>query len=159
MVKPVHPSNSTVQSNAETAIIASLADLLGIDLVLGPRQIQLNNGAHVVVDAATEDLSVVVEAYAHQGRLKGAQPKKIAQDILKLALIRQQPGHRSARAIIALADQAADDSITGWLREAAATWQIEIMTVNLPAELKDSIRAAQTRQVMVNVDQVVDEVT
>jgi hypothetical protein len=76
------------------------------------------------VDAATADRSTVVEAYARQGKLKGAQLKKIAQDILKLALLKRQPGHERTETIIAFASQEAHDSISGWLQEAAAEFGV-----------------------------------
>jgi hypothetical protein len=78
----------------------------------------------IEVDAATADRSTVVEAYARQGKLKGAQLKKIAQDILKLALLKRQPGHERTETIIAFASQEAHDSISGWLQEAAAEFGV-----------------------------------
>ena len=104
------------------------------------------------------DESVVVEAYAHQGKLKGAQSKKIAQEILKLALLKREVGRENTQTIVALASQEARDSITGWLLQAAVAFDVQLRVVDVPQKLRDAILQAQVRQVMVNLDEVADDV-
>jgi len=154
---PEHLSNSAVQLKAANEIIAALGADLGVAFSRRPRRIQLSTGANVEVDAATEDEKIVVEAYARQGKLKGAQPKKIAQDILKLALLKKERDREETRTIIAFASTAARDSIAGWLREAAYAFGVELMTVSVSDELRAEILSAQARQVMVNLDLVADD--
>jgi hypothetical protein len=154
---PERLSNSVVQSKAAGEIIAALNRQLGIALSPRPCWIRLTTGAYVEVDAATADEKVVAEAYARQGRLKGAQPKKIAQDILKLALLKREAGREETQTIIALASVEALDSISGWLRDAAHAFEVELRVVEIPDELRAKIRAAQARQVMVNLDYVADD--
>jgi hypothetical protein len=101
---------------------------------------------------------VVVEAYARQGRLKGAQPKKIAQDILKLALFKRVPGREGTRAVIAFASPEAHRSITGWLQHAADSFGVEFVVVEITDQTRTAIRAAQDRQIMANNDVVADDV-
>lgn len=142
-------SNSSVQTEAERVIVARLAEAEGLTLLSKPGKIAVGS-ASVNVDAATADETVLVEAYARQGRLKGSQPKKIAQDILKLALIKMQPGRESTRAIVAFASQEACDSVTGWLKQAANSFDVEFRVVDIGADLRARIEAAQRLQVMVN---------
>lgn len=59
----VHQSNSATQNRAEAEIVAALARSLGVALSK-PGRIVLAGGASIEVDAATADMSVIVEAYA-----------------------------------------------------------------------------------------------
>jgi hypothetical protein len=154
---PEQLSNSNVQSRAADEIIAALNRKLEIAFSPRPLRIQLSSGAHIEVDAATDDEKIVAEAYARQGKLKGAQPKKIAQDILKLALLKLEAGREDTRTIIALASADARDSITGWFLDASHAFGVELQVVDLPDDLRNEIRAAQARQVMVNLDFVADD--
>jgi hypothetical protein len=153
-----HLSSSRVQRDAEVQILESLARRDGFSGLTRAQPIHIAAGVRVEVDGATPGENVLVEVYARQGSLKGAQLKKIAQDILKLALVRTEPGRESTRAVIAFASQEAHDSISGWLRQAAITFGVELTVVEIPEELRDRIRHAQDRQMMVNADQVVDDV-
>src|SRR5699024_7253971 len=109
-------------------------------------------GGFVQLDAGSDDESILVEAYARQGKLKGAQIKKISQGILKLALLKRDPRMSDSRAIAVFASEEARDSITGWIRSAAEQFGIELLVVDIPNTLRDEIKAAQARQVMVNVE-------
>ena len=153
-----HLSSSVIQTMAEKKIVAAVAAGRGIKLICKPGKITLAGGVNIEVDAATADESVVVEAYARQGKLKGAQPKKIAQDILKLALLKREAGRERTEAIVAFASQQARDSISGWLRQAAETFDVQLEVVDIPQDLRDQILQAPSRQVMVNLDQVADDV-
>jgi len=153
-----HLSSSRVQRDAEAEILASLARRAGFSGLAYAGPIQIAGGVRVEVDGATPGAGVLVEAYARQGSLKGAQLKKIAQDILKLALVKTEPGRETTRTVIAFASQDAHDSITGWLNQAARTFGVELTVVEIPEELRDRIRRAQDRQMMVNADQVADDV-
>jgi hypothetical protein len=155
---PEHPSSSAVQTKAERKIVCALARKCGIELVHQPGKILLGGGVYVEVDGATPDLSVVVEAYARQGKLKGAQLKKISQDILKLALLKRESGHEIRRAVIAFASQEARASISGWIQQAAVAFGIEFIVVEIPEELRAEIRDAQDRAIMVNLDHVAGDI-
>jgi hypothetical protein len=83
--------------------------------------------------------------------MKGSQPKKVAQDALKLITLRRS--HEGSRLVLAFADEAAARSVLGgkgWLAEALATWEIEVRVVELTAEMRAQITAVQARQRMVN---------
>lgn len=153
-----HPSSSLTQLRAEKEIVEALARRLDVDLRLRPGKVTVADGVAIEVDAASADFSVVVEAYARQGRLKGAQPKKIAQDILKLALFKRIPGREATRAVIAFASPEARKSVTGWLQHAADSFGVELVVVEVTDQTRAAIQAAQDRQIMVNNDVVADDV-
>ncbi|OFS14467.1 hypothetical protein HMPREF3086_14805 [Dietzia sp. HMSC21D01] len=115
----------------------------------------------IQLDARSEDGKFAVEAYARQGRLKGGQRKKIAQDVLKLALLRSEPGYRDVRPIIVFASEEARSSITGWVKHAASVFGVELHVVDIDPGLRNAILATQRRQRMVNADlaAVADDLT
>jgi hypothetical protein len=141
-------STSDEQLRAEPLILSGIATRLGVDLV--PRSLSLPRGARVDVDGVAPDESVFVEVFAHQGRLRGGQFHKVARDALKLITLAQS--RREARLVIAFADEDAAKCVTGksWLAEALSTWEIEVIVVDLEAVVRQGLRAAQARQVMVN---------
>ncbi len=157
-----HMSDSTVQRNAEAAIINSLAESLGTPGALKPKRVAVPGGAFVELDASSDDDSVLVEAYARQGRLQGAQLKKVSQDILKLAFLKGDKARSASRAVIVFASEEACASITGWVRAAADHFRVELLVVDIPESVRVEIRAAQARLVMVNLvipaDEVADDV-
>lgn len=108
-----HLSDSAVQRNAEGAIVQALAKRLGFEGALKAKRVAVLGGGYVQLDACSEDDRILVEAYVRQGKLKGAQIKKISQDILKLALLKRDPQLRDSRAIAVFASVEARDSITG----------------------------------------------
>lgn len=152
-----HQSDSRVQRQAEAVIVHALAAQLGLDGALHPKRLPTLGGTFVQVDACSQDGNVLVEAYARQGVLKGAQIKKISQDILKLAMLKGDAAAPESRAIIVFASEEALSSITGWVRAAADHFGVELLVVDIPEPMREEIRAAQARQVMVNVEVSADE--
>jgi hypothetical protein len=148
---PAHQSDSAVQRTAELAIVEALAEQLGVVLNAGG-SVTLSGGARIQVDAVSEDRKIVVEAYARQGQLKGGQRKKIAQDVLKLTLLRKEPAFADARPIIVFASTEARSSITGWVQHAADVFGVELHVVDIDTSLRARILATQEAQKMVNVD-------
>jgi hypothetical protein len=148
-------SDSAVQRLAEADIIAALAADEGLSFIEQPGRVALTGDVWVEVDARTEDGSVFVEAYARQGSLKGAQLKKIGQDVLKLALLKREADYSDARVIIAFASEEARNSVRGWLRQAAESFGVELLVVSISSDLRAAILSAQSRQLMVNIDATV----
>jgi hypothetical protein len=125
-----------------------MSKLLGVELA--PRSLRLDGGARVDVDGAAPHESVLVEIFAHQGRLKGAQFHKVARDALKLITLgRSRDG---SKLIIAFADPEAAACVTGasWLAEALRSWEIEVLVVELDDTVRTGLRETQARQVMIN---------
>jgi hypothetical protein len=143
-----HQSDSHEQRSAEPLILAGVSAVVGVELA--PRSLRLAGGARGDVDGVAPDESVLVEIFAHQGRLKGAQFHKVARDALKLITLgRDRSG---CRLIIAFADAdaAACVSARSWLAEALRVWGIEVLVVDLSDEIRAGLRSAQVRQIMVN---------
>jgi hypothetical protein len=101
-------------------------------------------------DSAVRCSLVLVEIFAHQGRLRGAQFHKVARDALKLITLRRV--YPDSRLIIAFAnaDAARHVEAESWLAEALRVWEVEVLTVELGNEIRAGIRLAQRRQVMIN---------
>ena len=141
-------SRSDEQRAAEEVIRDEVSRRLGVALV--PKQLQLPGGARVDVDGVSPDEKVVVEIFAHQGGLRGGQFHKVARDALKLiTLVRARPGTRT---ILGLASDAAAKAVSGrsWLAEALRTFDVEVLVVELPPDVRSGLVAAQHRQRMVN---------
>jgi hypothetical protein len=140
-----HPSDSQAQRDAEVAIIAALSAQLGEPLA--KTSVATGNGRRVELDGSTADLSVLVEAYAHEGALRGGQPKKLATDALKLTWIGRQVGAK--RLVLAVADRKVESYLqrpTAWLTQALIDLGVEVIRVDLDDATVSNLRAAQTVQ-------------
>lgn len=152
MLGPTNESDATApagdsreQREAGAVMVAALAKRLGI--ALAPRRISLPDGGRLEIDATSDDLSVLCEAWAHQGPPKSAQRHKVLTDAFKLTFAARIVGG-SPRLILLFSDKAATTPFVGkgWAPEALRTNGIEIAVVALPQELSDRVRAAQARQ-------------
>lgn len=141
-----HPSDSEAQIVAEATILDALGKALGVSLSQGA-EVELGN-SRVRPDGVASDDSIFVEVFAHIGKLRGGQMHKVSTDALKLLAIRDV--HPTARLILAFADRAAAESVSGWKAETLAANGIELRTVDLDPAERATIEAAQTRQKMVN---------
>ena len=142
----MHPSNSEAQIKAEGMVLNALAAALKVPLSRGS-EVSLAN-SRVQPDGVGPNASIFVEVFAHIGKLRGGQKHKVSTDALKLLAIREV--HPAARLILAFADEAAANSISGWKAETLAANGIEIHTVDLDPAERATIEAAQARQRMVN---------
>lgn len=140
----LHASDSTEQRTAEVAIVAAVSGIVGVPLT--PARITIAD-ARVEIDGASEDRSVLVEAYARIGAVRGGQPKKLATDAFKLAWAGEKLG--AQRLIIAVAGEEADAYLRragAWLTAALRDANVEIIHVPLSVELRESLADAQARQ-------------
>lgn len=143
-----HQSDSAAQRSAEPLIRDGVAAVLGVSLE--PESIKLPGGARADVDGVAQDYSVLVEIFAHQGRLKGGQFHKVARDALKLITLKRT--YPDARLAIAFGDSDAAACVTGksWLAESLRDWEVDVIVVELDESIRDGLRVAQVAQVMVN---------
>lgn len=144
-IDDAHPSDSHAQRDAEVVIVAALSVKLGISL--RKTSIPTSNSGRVEIDGATEDLSVLVEVYAHQGAVRGGQTKKLATDALKLTWIGQQVG--ATRLILAVADERVESYLhrpKAWLTQALVDLQVDVVLVDLEDTTLRALRDAQTLQ-------------
>jgi hypothetical protein len=142
---PVPPGDSSEQREAEAIMVGLLAEEIGVQLA--PRRIDLADGRRVEIDAATEDLSVLAEAWAHQGAPKAAQRNKVITDAFKLVFASRM-AESDSRLILLLSDEAAAAPFRGrsWYSAALTEFGVEILVVDLPSDTRRAVRAAQNRQ-------------
>ena len=92
----------------------------------------------------------LVEIWAHQGKAKSAQKHKVMTDVTKLVFARSlllASEQSSCRLILCFTDELAAHFKRGsWMAQAIKSAGIEIVVIDLPEELRERIRIAQTRQ-------------
>ncbi|MGW9113101.1 hypothetical protein [Microbacterium sp. NPDC055683] len=140
-----HPSDSKAQRDAEVVILASLSEQIAVPL--SKASIPTGNGGRVEIDGASDDLSVLVEVYARQGTLAGAQPKKLATDALKLTWIGAHVGAK--RLILAVADARVEAYLrrpTAWLTQALIDLGVEVIRVEVGEATAEALHRAQQTQ-------------
>jgi hypothetical protein len=137
-----HASDSAVQREAEIEILRGVSHRLAKPLA--KLRVDLPGGTWVEVDGAAADLSVFAEAFARQGGMKGGQKRKVALDVLKLITLRRV--YPSAQLVLAFCDDAAVESLTGWIAEAIETWNVDRMVVPLDPGLRARLIEVQARQ-------------
>lgn len=138
--------NTREQREAEGVMLRLLGERLG--LTLRPRRISLPDGIRVELDGADEELSVLVEAWAHQGPPKVAQKHKVLADAFKLLYVASTLP-TPPRLVLCLSDHAAARHFTdarSWAAQALRSFGMQVEVVDLPADLRTSITAAQERQ-------------
>ncbi len=138
------PGDSREQQEAEREMVAALASQLGV--ALAPRRVEFGSDVRVELDAASDDLSVLVEAWAHQGPVKGAQRYKVLTDAFKLAFVGRELGGTRRLILLLSDDQAAQKFAGGWAAAALRQSGVEIVVVDLDQETRQRVRAAQARQ-------------
>lgn len=126
-------------------MLGALEESLGVPLA--KTSIATANGGHVEIDAASSDLSVLVEIFAHRGKVLSGQGRKLAQDVLKLTWIRERAG--AERIVLAIADPAVELYLTrpkAWLTQAISDLGVEVIRVELDAETTAALERAQVTQ-------------
>lgn len=148
-----HPSDSLAQRNAEAVLRGLLGHRLGMEL--RTKRVDLGDQAYVEIDGVNSDRRVICEIYCRIGKLLPAQKKKIAADILKL-MVAEKALTGKWRKILCFADATAAAEVRGrsWLAKAAALEGFEILVLDLPSEIRESIVSAQARQVMINREEI-----
>ncbi len=138
--------DSSEQRNAERWMLADLSRRLDVRLV--PRRMAVAGVLRVELDGGDEDLTVLVEAWAHQGPPKPAQRNKVLADALKLVWVASTLPRRP-RLVLCLSDHQAAAPFTGersWAARALADLGVEVVVVDLPVDIRAAVVAAQLRQ-------------
>jgi hypothetical protein len=141
------PGDSREQRRAEAVMLDLLGARLG--LTLQPRRIPVGgNGARVEIDGADENLTTLVEAWAHHGRPKVAQKNKVLADALKLLHVAGTLTP-SPRLVLCLCDAEAAHHFTtarSWAADALRAFGIGVEVVELPVDVREAVLTAQRRQ-------------
>jgi hypothetical protein len=140
-----HTAISGIQLAAEEPIRLLLREEYGD---LKPGKIILSDGSHVSVDGLSDDGLTIVEIFCRQGSLLDGQKKKVARDILKLAMLKAEDPER--RVVFCYANTKLEGHLKGgsWLAKAATHFQVELKNLQhtLPKELEEDLEAAQRLQ-------------
>lgn len=142
---PAQPGDSTEQRAAEYHMLLELGRRLGGGI--GPRRVTIGS-ARVELDGADEPLGVLVEIWAHQGPVKGAQRLKVLTDAFKLSWVAGRIGGHP-RLIICMSDDEPASyfrSERSWPSQALRDCGITIEVVDLPDAARAAVAAAQARQ-------------
>lgn len=144
-----HPSNAKAQQDAEVLIREAVEAEVGVGLLKKTLAVG-DGGARIEVDGVDEDESIFVEIYARQGKLDGGQKHKVKGDALKLITVARN--RQTARLILAFADEGAAfyASNKSWLAAALQLWGVEVFVAEIDEEVREGLRVAQVRQVMIN---------
>ena len=147
-----HKSSSHVQLQAEDIIFAKIEKLLDIKLEKNKKIYLADNAfTYMQPDFYSFENGLVGEIFAHIGKPKKAQDNKIANDILKMLLLEKTTG-RIFRKIIVVCDVAEKKKLEGLsvLAESIRQFGIEIMLVEIDADMQNQIKEAQKLQKMTN---------
>jgi hypothetical protein len=139
-----HPSTSTIQCSAEAALVAGVSAVIGVPLT---KAVLAVGDCKVELDGYNAAHGIACEAYAHVGELKAGQSRKLATDILKLALVGSHLG-QACRKILVIAGAEAEAWLKSkcWQAGAAKHFSIEVMRIELSADMHREVVAAQVRQ-------------
>jgi hypothetical protein len=144
-MKDRHPSDSTEQQLAHKVILSLLNEIHRLNLE--SRKVLINDTLFQV-DGYSDNPPILCEIYSRIGKMKVAQTNKIGKDILKMLLIEKMQ-NKTFRKIIAFADYEASSSFSGgesWYSKLKDNFNIEILVIAIPSELKESLLNAQKRQ-------------
>ena len=147
MTKPKTASDSSEQQAAERHILAAVGERYGVEL--RKERIDLEAGSWLEVDGYASDPLILCEAWARIGPAKPGQQKKVMTDALKLVVARaERGGAEDCHAVLAFCDEAAAAHFSGksWMAEALRQLNIEVLVVEIPPEVRESITTAQGRQ-------------
>ena len=142
----IHSGDSSVQRDAEAVLLDLLASQLHV--AFGPGLRLLPDGKRVELDAISVDPPILVEVWAHQGPPKPAQKHKVMTDALKLIWAQSVLFPDGARKILALADPVAAAHFRGtsWMAAALERFDVEVVVLDLPSDVRTAIRDAQVLQ-------------
>lgn len=137
--------DSSEQRQAERAMLDALGAPLG--LALTPRRLERPGGVHVEDNGVADDLSVLVDCWAHQGPAKVAQRYKLVNDAVKLHWVGSTLAV-APRLILCVTEGAAVQHLRGrsWQEHAIRELGVEIEVVELAESLRAAVAAAQERQ-------------
>lgn len=145
-------SSSIEQMQAEDIIFALTEKILGTSLEKNKKIYLADNVfTYIQPDFYSDERLIIGEIFAHIGKPKKAQDNKIANDILKMLLLEKITGQHY-RKIIVVCDAAEKKKLEGLsaLAESIRQFGVEILMVDIDADLRTRLIEAQDRQKMTN---------
>ena len=149
-MKSIKKSDSIEQEKAERIIFENVKKSLGVDL---KENVEISVGStYIKPDFYSEDERIIGEIFAHIGKPKSGQDRKVAYDILKMLLLEKMEGVNYKK-MIAVCGEEEFKKLKGesMLAECIRQFDIEVKMINIESDLRDALIVAQERQRMVNV--------
>ena len=149
-------SDSKVQREIEEKVLIAIRTELNDDTLISDKVFWDDEKEKFVLpDFISDEGSIVGEIHAHIGRLKGAQPGKIAKDILKMLLVEKVRGCEY-RKFIVVCDQEEFDQLNGdsFLAEVIRRFKINVKLVRLDESDYERLRKSMKDQnLMIDADE------
>ena len=151
-------SDSKVQREIEEKVLKAIQKELNDD-TLKSDKVYLDDDKvkFVLPDFISDDSKTVGEIHAHIGRLKGAQPGKIAKDILKMLLIQEVCGCDYEKYIV-VCDQEEFDQLNGdsFLAEVIKRFRIKVRLIRLDDSDYERLKKCMRDQnLMIDADETI----
>jgi hypothetical protein len=137
-----HPSSSKKQQKAEPILRDKAAQQLGVQFGTPPSTLEI-----LELDAFANGASpICVEIFAHIGKSKSGQKRKLSQDMTKLLLAEKLLG-KPCRKVIVVCDKNAIAYLNNsWHGQFAKYFDIEFIVVQIEQQLREEIRITQEAQ-------------
>jgi hypothetical protein len=145
-----HPSSSETAKMVGEELIKRFGKRINKELIRegAPKSFSKAGGTSIKIDGYSE--KILCEAWAHIGKLKGAQSSKIAKDALKLIYVEKKSGGKFRKIILFVKDEKdeARQSFRGssWMSDCLKRFDIELEVEEIPKELKAELLKDQIRQ-------------
>lgn len=142
-------SNSAEQQIAERILFEKVKQWLKKDIIANEK-IPIGK-TFMQPDFYSKEHAIIGEIFSHIGKPKKAQDNKIANDILKMLLL-EKLEHKTYRKIIVVCDEEERLHLEGAsvLSECIHQFGVEIILIEIDADLRTMLINAQKRQRMVN---------
>ncbi len=142
-------SRSDVQQAIEKEMFEKIKDILNDSALEEGKKLPLGEDGKnfICPDFYSEENKIIGEIHAHIGRLKGAQPDKIASDILKMLFYEKVNGG-NWRKYIAVCDKEEYEQLTGksFLAKVIREYDIKLLPVELSSDTLSKLFEAMKRQ-------------
>ena len=144
-----YDGDSTVQKQIEETIFEKLKLILHADDLVSNKAKELPGepGIRIRPDFYSESQKIIGEIHAHLGKLKPAQMRKVAADVLKLHLFDPENQYRKYYVVCC---QEEKEQLEGnsYLAAARRKFNIEVKLVELTEQDENKLRAAMKKQDM-----------
>ena len=138
--------DSQEQREAEQELFHRLERKLNVQLERN-KELGVDRGATVNVDAFCKKPKIFCEIFAHLGKLKGGQVKKVMTDAMKLLYVSRC--HGGGKRILVFANKAAALPFRKrgkWMAECLRANKIQVLPLRLSMARQRKVEAAQIRQ-------------
>ena len=144
-----YDGNSTVQKQIEKTILEKLKLLLRADDLKHDADLELPDepGMRIRPDFYSESQKIIGEIHVHLGKLKPAQMRKVAADVLKLHLYDPENQYRKYYVVCCQVEEAQLKG-NSYLAAAMRKFNIKVILIELTEQDENDLRAAMKKQNM-----------